>query len=101
MRKTKIVPKFKSIKEMANFWDTHSTADYPDYWEPVTNIKFSKNLKSVYIGGAKPPKSTIVQMRLDEETISAMEKVARQKGVGTSTAARMLIRERLTQMKVI
>ena len=101
MKKTKTVPKFKSIEDMAKFWDTHSTADYPDFWEPVTDVKFSKNLKSVYLNGAKPPKSTIVQMRLDEETISAMEKVARQKGVGTSTAARMLIRERLSEMKVI
>ena len=101
MKKIKTVPKFKSIQEEAEFWDTHSTEDFPDYWEPVTDIKFSKNLKSVYLNGAKPPKSKIIQMRLDEETVSAMEKVARQKGVGTSTAARMLIRERLSQMKVI
>lgn len=101
MIKPKKVPKFQSIEEMANFWDTHSTADYPDYWEPVTDIKFSKHLKSIYLNGAKSLKSKIIQMRLDEETISAMEKVARQKGVGTSTAARMLLRERLSEMKVI
>ena len=101
MKKTKTVPKFKSVEEMADFWDTHSTADYPDFWKPVTDIKFSKNLKSIYLNGTKPPKSKVVQMRLDKETISAMEKVARQKGIGTSTAARMLIRERLSQMKVI
>ncbi len=101
MKKIKTVPKFKSIQEEAEFWDTHSTEDYPDFWEPVTDIKFSKNLKSIYIRGAKPPKSKIVQMRLDEETISAMEKVARHKGVGTSTVGRMLIRERLSEMKII
>lgn len=101
MKKKLEVPKFKSIEEEAEFWDTHDSEDYPDYWEPVTDIRFSKNLKSVYIGGTKPPKSKIVQMRLDEETISAMEKVARQKGVGTSTAARMLIRDRLSQLKII
>ena len=101
MKKTKTVPKFKTIEEMANFWDTHSTVDYPDFWEPVTDIKFSKNLKSIYLNGAKPSKSKVVQMRLDKETISAMEKVARQKGVGTSTAARMLIRERLSQLRAI
>jgi len=101
MKKTKTVPKFKSIEEMANFWDTHSTADYPDFWEPVTNLKFSRNLKSTYLNGEKSSKSEVVQMRLDKETISAMEKVARQKGVGTSTAARMLIRERLSQLRAI
>ncbi len=100
MSKSKLqIPDFKSLKDMAEFWDTHDTEDYQ--WEEVKDIKFSKNLKSIYLNGAKPPKSKVVQMRLDEETISAMEKVARQKGVGTSTAARMLIRERLSQMKVI
>lgn len=100
MSKKKLpIPDFKSIEEMANFWDSHDTEDYQ--WEEVKDIKFSKNLKSVYVGGAKPPKSIIVQMRLDKETISAMERVARQKGVGTSTAARILIRERLSEMKII
>lgn len=88
MNKRKLpIPDFKSVE------------DYK--WQPVTDIKFSKNLKSVYTGGIKPPKSKVMQMRLDAETVFAMEKVARQKGVGTSTAARMLIRERLNQMKII
>lgn len=101
MKKKLQIPDFKSIQEEAEFWDTHDSEDYPDFWEPVNDVKFSKNLKSVYIGGAKSPKSKVVQMRLDQETISAMEKVAKQKGVGTSTAARMLIRERLSQLRVI
>lgn len=101
MKKKLQVPNFKSIEEEAEFWDTHDSEDYPDYWQSAPDIKFSKNLKSFYLNGAKPPKSTIVQMRLDEETISAMEKVARQKGVGTSTAARMLIRERLSELNVL
>ena len=93
MKRTKKVPKFKSIKEMADFWDTHSTADYPDYWEPVTDIKFSKNLVSVY--------KKVVPIRLDEKTKKAIEKVAEAKGIGTSTAARMLIRERLAQLNIL
>ncbi len=99
IKKLLSIPEFKNIEEMAEFWDTHDSTDYQ--WEPVTDIKFSKNLKSVYLNGGKQIKSKIVQMRLDKETISAMEKVARQKGVGTSTAARMLLREHLSEMKVI
>lgn len=100
MSKKKLpIPDFKSIEEMAQFWDTHDSEDYQ--WEPVTDVKFSKNLKSVYIGGVKPSKSRVVQMRLDEETISAMEKVARQKGVGTSTAARILLREHLSELNAL
>lgn len=93
MKKIKTVPKFKSIQEIADFWDTHSTADYPDFWQPVTDVKFSKNLVSVY--------KKVVPIRLDEETVTAVKRVARQKGIGLSTTARMLIRERLSQLKII
>lgn len=93
MKKVKTVPKFKSIQEEAEFWDTHSTEDFPDYWQPVTDIKFSKNLVSVY--------KKVVPIRLDEKTKKAIEKVAEAKGIGTSTAARMLIRERLAQLNII
>lgn len=92
-KKTQTVPEFKSIKEEANFWDTHSSEDFPDYWEPAPEVKFSKNLKSIY------PK--VVPIRLDENTIDAVKKVAKQKGIGVSTTAKMLIRERLLQLKAI
>lgn len=93
MKKIKEVPKFKSIKEEAEFWDTHSTEDFPDYWQPVTDVKFSKNLVSVY--------KKVVPIRLDEETVTAVKRVAKQKGIGLSTTARMLIRERLIQLKAV
>lgn len=93
MKKIKEVPKFKSIEEEAEFWDTHSTADYPDYWEPVTDIKFSKNLISVYEG-----KEIIT---LDSGIEKAVKKVAKKKGIKTSAAAEMLIRERLSQLRAI
>lgn len=92
-KKVKTVPIFKSIAEEAEFWDTHSSEDFPDYWQEAKDIKFSKNLKSVYMG--------VTPIRLDKETKKGIEKVAREKGIGTSTAARMLIRERLSQLKVI
>lgn len=93
MKKTKEVPKFKSIQEMADFWDTHSTADYSDFWQPVPDVKFAKNLSSVY--------KKVVPIRFDEKTKRAIEKVASAKGIGTSTAARMLIRERLAELNII
>jgi len=92
MKKNKLpIPEFKSIEEMANFWDTHDTEDYQ--WEPAPEVKFSKNLKSIY--------QKVVPIRLDESTKKAIEKVAREKGIGISTTARMLIRERLHELKVI
>lgn len=92
MSKKKLpIPDFKSIQEEADFWDTHDTVDYQ--WEPAPELKFSKNLKSIY------PK--VVPIRLDENTIDAVKKVAKQKGIGISTTARMLIRERLHELKAI
>lgn len=90
-KKKLLIPDFKSIKEEANFWDTHDSEDYQ--WENVKDIKFSKDLKSVF--------KRVVPIRLDDKTIDAVEKVAHAKGIGTSTAARMLIRERLAQLNII
>lgn len=92
-KKPQTVPEFKSIEEEANFWDTHSTADFPNYWKPAPEVKFSKNLKSIY--------QKVIPIRLDDQTKKAIEKVAKQKGIGLSTTARMLIRERLHELKVI
>lgn len=92
MKKKKLpIPEFKNIEEMANFWDTHESEDY--LWEPAPEVKFSKNLKSIY--------QKVVPIRLDDQTKKAIEKVAKQKGIGISTTARMLIRERLLQLKAI
>ena len=37
MKKKKVdpIPKFKNYKEEAEFWDTHSLADYWDEWKDV------------------------------------------------------------------
>lgn len=86
------IPEFKSIPEEADFWDIHDSTDYA--WEEVKNIKFSKNLKSIYT-------SNILPIRLDEKIKKAVEKVARRKGVKTSDAASILIQERLLQLKVV
>lgn len=92
-KKKLLIPNFKSIEEEANFWDTHDSGDYQ--WETVKDIKFSKDLKSVFNF------KKVVPIRLDNGTISAVEKVANAKGIGTSTAARMLIRERLAELNII
>lgn len=91
MKRIKTVPKFKSIQGEAEFWDSHDSEDYQ--WEEAKDVKFAKNLVSVY--------KKVVPIRLDQETKIAVEKVARAKGIGTSTTARMLIRERLIQLKVL
>jgi len=41
------VPEFKTVQEAAEFWDTHSTEDFPDFWEP-TDLEFAPDWKSVF-----------------------------------------------------
>ena len=47
MDENKSIPDFNSYEEMANFWDTHSLADYWDQTEPA-EFEFSakKNINS-------------------------------------------------------
>jgi hypothetical protein len=83
-RTSKEVPKFKSAAEEARFWETHSPLDYPDYFKE-TKIEVVKPLKH----------KRIVSIRLDDETIDDLSKLAKRKRIGLSTLARVLITEGL------
>jgi len=76
------IPKFKSIQEEAEFWDTHDTGDFADEFRPV-KVKFAKNL------------SEALSIRLDTKTLDDLRKQAAKKGIGPTTLARMWILEHL------
>ena len=78
------IPTFRSIEEEAEFWDTHSSAEFEDELEEVTDVMFVK---------AGPKKA--ITVRLDENTLAALTEQARVEGVAPSTLARMWILERL------
>jgi predicted DNA binding CopG/RHH family protein len=80
------IPKFKSLKEESEFWDTHSILDY---WEET------KPAKGPFID-ARPPKK-LVPIRLDEAVIRAAKRIARRKGVGYQTLLRMWAYEGLAR----
>jgi hypothetical protein len=88
-RKHKIqkVPVFKSRKEEAEFWDANSPLDFPDYWEDV-EVEVEKPLRH----------EMVLSVRLDEETVRKMEDLSRQRHLGKSTLARMLIIEGLEKL---
>jgi len=83
MKKMKI-PKFKSIEEERAFWDTHSVIDY------LSELKETKEL--IF---ERPPLKRNFQLRLDNETIRKLKKLASKKGTDMSTIIRGWIRERL------
>ena len=78
------IPTFKTIEEEAAFWDTHSSEEFADELTPVENVKFVK---------ARPKKALTV--RFEEDTFEELTREAREKGIGPSTLARMVILEHL------
>src|SRR5579864_5760231 len=78
------IPTFKTIEEEAAFWDTHSSEEFADELTPVENVKF-----------VKVRSKRALTIRVDEDTFEELTKEAREKGIGPSTLARMLILEHL------
>ncbi len=69
-------------KQLAEFWDSHSFADYLDELKSV-KVKFAKNLS---IG---------MTVRFDQGTEMKLRQEAKKKGVGPTTLVRMWVMEKL------
>ncbi len=80
------IPKFASEQEESEFWDTHEISDFLDDAEPV----------DVQFVDARPRK-TLISLRLDLETITALKRIAHRRGIGYQTLIRMWVLERLAQ----
>lgn len=88
MKKKKVskIPEFKSYKEEAEFWDTHSFVDFEDETEDV-DIVFELE---------KPRTETLV-VRLQKKLKDQIERIAAKKGINVSTLARIWFSEKLRQ----
>lgn len=86
------IPDFKTIQEEAEFWDTHSTTEFEDEWEPM------EGPLEVLMYRAAPKKALTV--RLEPDLIAMLGDLARTKGVGSSTLARMWIMDQLRSARV-
>lgn len=82
----KKIPKFKSEKEEADFWGTHDSTDYLSGTKEV-KAKFSR------------PKKKLVSLRLDENTIKKLKRIADSKGIGYLELVRMWVLENLNKPK--
>jgi len=77
------IPKFKTIQEEADWWDTHDFTDYLDEMTPV---------KLVF----KPrPSPRPVVVPLDSAGFTALETKAKERGVTPTALAKERIEERL------
>lgn len=83
MKQTKKnIPEFKNRKEEARFFDTHDMVDYQHEFKTL-KANFAKNL------------SEGITIRLDPKTLSELRTLAKQKGLGPTTLARMWVMEHL------
>ncbi|CAN5788366.1 hypothetical protein BH20CHL3_BH20CHL3_03440 [soil metagenome] len=78
------IPAFQNIEDEAEFWDTHSTSDFPDEWAPV-EVTVSQDL------------AERLTLRLEKADRDALARYAKKKGLGPSTLARMWVKEHLNQ----
>ena len=85
MNKKRKIPNFKSLKEEAKFWETHSLADY---WADFENVKLVVSLE-------KPKEETLV-LRIQRSLKDRLEKLAKTEGISTSSLVRMWLTEKLT-----
>lgn len=83
MKQTKKnIPEFKNRDEEAQFFDTHDMADYQHEFKTL-KANFAENL------------SEGITIRLDPKTLSALRTLAKEKGLGPTTLARMWVIEHL------
>ena len=88
MKKRKIdpIPKFKSYKEEAEFWDAHSVADYWAEWKDV-DLVFELD---------KPRDESLI-LRVQKPFKEQLKKIARGKGLDVSALARMWLMEKANE----
>ena len=71
MEKKVKIPEFKTIEEMARFWDSHDITDFEDQLTEVKEPIFQKM------------KSRIISFKLDSEQYEKLKKIADQKKLNT------------------
>ena len=73
------VPKFKSLKEEREFWDTHDSTDYHDDFKATKNVVFVR------------PKKEVISLRLEPKIIRGLRELPDKESLPPTTFARMLI----------
>lgn len=81
------IPSFKNEIEAGEYWDTHSPEEFPDEFEEV-KLKLPR-----------PTYEEVLTVKLEDDTIKELRKVAREMGLPSSTLVRMWILERLKERR--
>jgi hypothetical protein len=76
------VPKTDSIRELAEFWDTHDFIDFQDQFEEVTEPLFRRK--------------TVIQVEFPPQEAQAVGEIADSTGVKAEDLVRQWILEKVT-----
>ncbi len=80
------IPEFNSYVEMAEFWDSHSLADYWDQTEPA-EFEISNDVRRRYL------------VSVDRELLGRAQRVARTRGLSTESLINLLLEQRLHELE--
>ena len=78
----KAIPQMDSIKEMAQFWDTHDLTDFEDELEEVRETVFERNT---------------VRIRFRPDEVEVIKSLARARGISDSNLIREWVLERIQE----
>jgi hypothetical protein len=87
MPEDKPIPTFSSYEEMAEFWDTHSLANYWNQTEPAT-FEIAPDARRYYL------------VSLDREVLSRVRQLARIRGVSIESLVNLLLEQRLREIEI-
>jgi hypothetical protein len=74
------ISKARTLKEQAEFWDTHDTADYPTEW---VEFEVEAAVRHHYVA-------------VDPDILSGVRQVAHARGLSTESLVNLWLQERLT-----
>jgi len=78
------IPKFKSYREEAEWWDAHDITQIEGL-DLVEDVVFVK------------PKKQIVSIRLERQLVDVLKHIAHEQGIGHTTLLRMWVIEKLKE----
>ena len=76
---------FQSLEDAGEFWDTHSSVDYEEYMQPA---HFEVDLKR-----------HTTEVRVSDELLRNVRKIARRQGVATETLVNLWLQEKVAAIK--
>ena len=80
------ISKASSLEEMADFWDTHSLADYQDEIYEV-EMSFDPAARRTWVG-------------IDPDLLVELRRIASERRISTQTLVNLWLSERVTQQKM-